>query len=149
MEIHYILLNFWHLSIFAFASLPKHWMTVVILSQHLSYLSGTIISWKIMSFKIKMKENFLLNGLSWMHFLLYKICVSVSLVSQIGRVSHMSHEIWLFSLQCSCQTSWGKFLEATFSRDSGFTHSYIRLSDSFLLKLHICCTGKQQNSQTF
>lgn len=76
MEIHFTNeLNFLHLSTFAFASLPEHWTTVFILSEHLSYLSGNIISWKIMSFKIKMKGNFLLKSLSVdAFFTLEKLC---------------------------------------------------------------------------
>lgn len=80
MEIRFtISLNFWHLCSFAFASLPEHCTTVVILSQHLSYLSGNIISWKIMSFKIKMKGNFLLKSLSVdAFFTLERLCFSSS-----------------------------------------------------------------------
>lgn len=54
MEIHFTIgLNFWHFWIFAFTSLPEHWTTIVLSQQHLSYLSGHIISSKIKGFQNK------------------------------------------------------------------------------------------------
>lgn len=115
MEIHFTNeLNFLHLSTFAFASLPEHWTTVFILSEHLSYLSGNIISWKIMSFKIKMNGNFLLKSLSVdAFFTLEKLCFGGSSWYAI-KVRRHKCQIWWFSSQCSCQTSWGNFWRPLF-----------------------------------
>lgn len=147
VEIHFTFwLNFRGLCIFAFSSLPEHWTTVVILLQHLSFLSGNGISGKITSFKIKMKGNFLPKSRSVdVFFTLEKLCFSGS-PWYPRSVRH--HQYQCFSLQSSWQASWGKLLEGTFWRDSSFAHLCICFSDSRLLKLYVCCAGKLHSSQT-
>lgn len=143
MEIHFTIgLNFWHFWIFAFTSLPEHWTTIVLSQQHLSYLSGHIISSKITGFKIKMQENILLKRFSVnLFFTLEKLHFCGSILSQSVTGPQLTREIWLFSSVFLLYIL-VEFLEATLCKDWCFTQLFIRFSDIFLLMLcllrHYC-----------